>query len=84
MNLSDDCPRCGSESPGDGETARAFVRYVPRPNDVQEETDWGKDLPELRGLVCTECGYVIGVIDTEDPEGEERRSSEFRVDEELG
>lgn len=74
------CLRCGTD-PATGK--RAFVPFKPAPNGAQEETDWADKLGELRGFVCTECGYIIGVIDLQDPEGRERRSAEFRVDREL-
>ena len=81
--LASNCPCCGSEPSVGEENQRAFVRYTPEPNDAQEELEWAAELPELRGLVCTECGYVIGVIDVEDPDRVEESSNDFRVEEEL-
>lgn len=56
------CRTCGSAADG----PRAFVKYQPDPNDAQEDTDWGEDLPTLYAVVCTECGDTVGVFDPRD------------------
>lgn len=79
MSITKPCPDCGSPSKD-----RAFVDYDPNPNDLQEETDWGADLPWLKAVVCTECGYVLGVFNPDDiGRDAESRSDKFRVEEEL-
>jgi DNA-directed RNA polymerase subunit RPC12/RpoP len=81
--ITNECPRCGSDAANGG---RSFVHYVPEPNDAQSEMEWTNDLQELRGFVCTECGYILGVVDLQDPERdewEETRTKSFKVDEPL-
>lgn len=77
------CPSCGAETEEDGDQMRAFVRYQPDPNDGQTRYEWGQDMPVLFAIVCRGCGYIIGVIDEQDPERAEERVSQYRVDEEL-
>jgi len=79
--LDRDCPGCGS-----GTGARAVVPYRPEPNDAQRDTEWIDDLPELQGIACTDCGYVLGVIDCRDPDDLpdlDRDASDYRIDGEL-
>lgn len=80
--LTRPCPTCGADA-----SDRALAAYEPAPNDAQRETEWGADLPELHGLVCTECGRVLATISTRDPDeigAEERRTGgRFRIDREL-
>lgn len=79
MPLPDNCPDCGA-----GAEHSAFVDYEPAPNGAQEETEWGQDLESLKGVVCTECSYVLGVFDPRDiGEGNETDTSDFRVEGEL-
>lgn len=78
-SLTEDCPSCGSSA-----DARAFVNYQPDPNDAQEECEWAASLQTLHALVCTECGYVLGVVDAQDPErAAEESENQFRIEREL-
>lgn len=79
--IPDCCPNCGNDSGTD----RAFVPYEPEPNGAQEETEWAANLPSLRGFVCTNCGFVLGVIDTQDRDdaGNNRAAGRFRVEDPL-
>lgn len=76
-DLTSNCPSCDA-SPD----ARVFVPYNPAPNDAQLDFDWITDLPAVSALVCTECGYLLGVIDTQDPERAEQEN-EYKVEQEL-
>lgn len=76
------CPNCGG-TPVDGSGGRSFVTYEPAPSDIQqEELEWTDDLEPLNAFMCVDCGTVIGVIDTKEPELD-RGGSEFRVDRPL-
>lgn len=80
--ITEPCPSCGS-TPEDGSGGRSFVEYEPAPTEIQEEEfEWTDELHHLSGFVCTECGYVIAVVDAQD-EARHRQANEFRVDEEL-
>jgi rubredoxin len=82
---SRDCPQCGTKQGQGDDYNRAFVTYQPNPNDAQDDCDWSGELPHLEALVCTNCGYVLGVFDPRnlDEDDEQDETSDFRIEEEL-
>lgn len=88
MSDEEDCPKCGAN-----ESSITIIPFNPSLTQRQSKQDWAENIHELHGLVCTECGLVLGLIDLrnsdEDIESgsvETHRksiSNEFKIDWEL-
>lgn len=77
--IPDECPRCDAVGP-----PPAFVDYDPQPNEAQKETEWADGLPYLKAIVCTDCGYLLGVFDPQNLADEEPTpADEYRIEGEL-
>lgn len=88
MTQEDDCPKCGAD-----ESSITIIPFNPSLTKRQSEQDWAENIHELHGLVCTECGLVISLIDIRNSDDdiesgfdENHRksiSNEFKIDWEL-
>lgn len=88
MSIDKACPKCGAT-----EESRVIIPFEPKVSQQQSQEEWVDHLNELHGVVCTECGIVLGMIDirttgedidtSSDNNLSQRISNEFRIDQDL-